>query len=150
MINNLLNKKRYFLVLFSILFLYLIFIILFWKKLPDSIFVPLRFDTLRPVGFYSKTLNNVAYVFITPILAIMISQVASAIVQNSQTDLSTSLIISKLVDTLGYLLAILSPLSFFICSFYHTSTISYYFSLLGIMILIVHYLILKLKRPKKR
>ncbi len=148
MLYGLSNKKKYFLILFSVLILYLLFIMLLWMRLPDKIFVPLRFDNLRPVGFYNKTLSNVAYVFITPILTIAISQIASSIVQNSQTDLSTSLIISKLVDTLGYLLVILSPLSFFICSFYHSSVSSYCFSFLGLIILIINYLILKLKNPK--
>lgn len=141
--SKLLNKKKYFLIIFGILFVYFVFTLIIWEKLPTEIFLPLRFDVFRKVGFYQKNLENISFVFITPIVGILGTQIAAKMLFQQKDDVFSSIVISKLVDLFGYLLAVLSPLAFIICSFTRFSSI--YFYLMGLIILTLDFIFLRFK-----
>lgn len=141
--SKLLNKKKYFLMIFGILFVYFVFTLIIWEKLPTEIFLPLRFDVFRKVGFYQKNLENISFVFITPIVGILGTQIAAKMLFQQKDDVFSSIVISKLVDLFGYLLAVLSPLAFIICSFTRFSSI--YFYLMGLIILTLDFIFLRFK-----
>lgn len=142
-LSKLLNKKKYFLIIFGILFVYFVFTLIIWEKLPTEIFLPLRFDVFRKVGFYQKNLENISFVFITPIVGILGTQIAAKMLFQQKDDVFSSIVISKLVDLFGYLLAVLSPLAFIICSFTRFSSI--YFYLMGLIILTLDFIFLRFK-----
>lgn len=141
--SKLLNKKKYFLIIFGILFVYFVFTLIIWEKLPTEIFLPLRFDVFRKVGFYQKNMENIFFVFITPIVGILGTQIAAKMLFQQKDDVFSSIVISKLVDLFGYLLAVLSPLAFIICSFTRFSSI--YFYLMGLIILTFDFIFLRFK-----
>lgn len=141
--SKLLNKKKYFLIIFGILFVYFVFTLIIWEKLPTEIFLPLRFDIFRKVGFYQKNMENIFFVFITPIVGILGTQIAAKMLFQQKDDVFSSIVISKLVDLFGYLLAVLSPLAFIICSFTRFSSI--YFYLMGLIILTFDFIFLRFK-----
>lgn len=142
-LSKLLNKKKYFLIIFGILFVYFVFTLIIWEKLPTEIFLPLRFDVFRKVGFYQKNLENISFVFITPIVGILGTQIAAKMLFQQKDDVFSSIVVSKLVDLFGYLLAVLSPLAFIICSFTRFSSI--YFYLMGLIILTLDFIFLRFK-----
>lgn len=142
-LSKLLNKKKYFLIIFGILFVYFVFTLIIWEKLPTEIFLPLRFDVFRKVGFYQKNMENIFFVFITPIVGILGTQIAAKMLFQQKDDVFSSIVISKLVDLFGYLLAVLSPLAFIICSFTRFSSI--YFYLMGLIILTLDFIFLRFK-----
>lgn len=143
MISNLLNKKRYAWGILGIIFFYLAITLILWERLPDEIFLPLRFDIFRSVGFYPKTIENVAFVFITTVIGSFAMQIAIAVLSIGKIDLFSLMIISKLVDLFGWLVAILAPLAFFVCSFANNGFYLVIFYLAGAMILSREFLKLK-------
>ncbi|WP_270316702.1 hypothetical protein [Lactococcus petauri] len=139
MISNLLNKKRYTWGILGILFFYLAITLILWERLPDEIFLPLRFDIFRSVGFYPKTIENVAFVFITTVIGSFAMQIAIAVLSIGKIDLFSLMIISKFVDLFGWLVAI----AFFVCSFANNGFYLVIFYLAGAMILSREFLKLK-------
>lgn len=141
-INRLLNKKKYYLGLFGILFLYFVITLILWNKIPSRIYLPLRWDFVRQVGFYPKNMQNVIYVFIIPLIGVLVIQLANMSILTNQNDLFSKTI-SKLLDSICYLLVIMGPLAFLICSFTQNEFLSYYFYLFSIVILAVNILIFR-------
>lgn len=141
-INRLLNKKKYYLGLFGILFLYFVITLILWNKIPSRIYLPLRWDFVRQVGFYPKNMQNVIYVFIIPLIGVLVIQLANMSILTNQNDLFSKTI-SKLLDSICYLLVIMGPLAFLICSFTQNELLSYCFYLFSVVILAVNILIFR-------
>ena len=136
MLDIFLNKKKYYLGICIIMLLYIIITILIWKKLPSEIYIPFRWNGYRIIGFYGKSIQNVKYVFLTPLVGITIIQVAREITFTNQDDLFYTTI-AKTLDVICYLFIILEPLAFIVCSFYHNSFLSYYFYLISFIIITI-------------
>ncbi len=150
MLKQILNKKRYVWGILGISFFYLTITLILWERLPDEIFLPLRFDIFRSVGFYPKTIENVAFVFITTLIGSFAIQIVSVALSIGKIDIFSFTIISKLVDLFGWLVAILAPLAFFVCSFANNGFYLIIFYLVGAMILSGEFLKLKFRYKKPR
>lgn len=86
-------------------------------------------NPFRVVGFYEKTIQNVKYVFIIPAVVTLVIKIVN-IVTFDKGDLF-SVTLSKSLDLLSYLIAIMGPLAFLVCSFSGKAYLSYFFYLLG-------------------
>ena len=126
MLSSLLKEKKYFVRVFGILIVYIIITIILWEKLPDTIYLPLRWDGQRSVGFYEKTILNVIYVFVTPLLGTTLIKMANIASFGKREDLF-SMAVTQSLDLLCYLLVILGPLAFIVWSIYHNDVFSYVF-----------------------
>lgn len=144
MLRNLLNKKKYFLSLLAILFLYLVITLTIWEKLPNEIYISLRWDGQKGVGFYPKNMQNVKYVFLTPFIGVIVIQVASIFSFANQKDLF-SMTFSKVLDLFCSLLIAMGPLSFIVCSLFQNAHLALYFYIIGAIFLGVDTLIFRYK-----
>lgn len=138
MLNRLIREKRYFLGLVAILFLYLIITLIIWEKLPDKIYIPLRWNGHRDVGFYEKNIQNVVYVFMTPLLGGVLIKLASMLAFGQRKDIF-SIAISQSLDLLCYLFVIMGPAAFLVCTFLKSSSLSYIFYPIGVLILFLNF-----------
>ena len=138
MINQLRNEKKYFGKIIGILFLFAVITLIIWRKIPNEIYIPLRWNGQREVGFYEKNFQNAVYVFLTPFLGTTIIKIANIVALGGRNDLF-SLAISESLDLLCYLFVVMGPLAFLICSFFQNGLLAYVFYFIGLVILVINF-----------
>ncbi|MCT0015538.1 hypothetical protein EFE32_01425 [Lactococcus lactis subsp. lactis] len=78
--NRFLSEKKFWGGIIGIIVLFAIVTIILWTKIPNEIYIPLRWNGQRDAGFYEKNIQNIMYVFVTPFLGITIIKIANILV----------------------------------------------------------------------